>query len=153
LRLSVPFFEFVHSATHGTVINYKEENGKIIPQFAEEECGPTYKRHLNQLHEGVLTYVKDMLPLKDFFNYTPEQALYPIGKLLRKPSLSQIEYIGNIEHVDGFGGAGSRQKLVAPMSLFSAILKPQEFLKAYIRSYWRAGFLRRILSLKKEIRK
>lgn len=156
IKLCVELFEFIHSAPHGSVLRFERRNGHIEPVLEDglEEQGRW--QQAQQLQEGAMAFIKDVAEVWasfPFLRISGELALKPIQRVLSRPTLEEAAMIGNLEHSEGFGDVYVRRYIAKPPGLSELLRAPGLFLERYRQSFWRIGYMKRMLDFLPNVRK
>ncbi|RJO71951.1 MAG: hypothetical protein C4523_03820 [Myxococcales bacterium] len=145
---SVPLFEFLHSAPHGSIAGYLDSDGEATPRHADNFLHEQWAL-AEQMQAGALAFIADFLEVKAHFRtltLSREAAFAPIEQVIARPTLLEAKKLGDIRHVDSFDDPSSARFLARPPA-FPAILNPKGLRRAYLQSLWRPGFIRRLAAL------
>ena len=142
IKQSVEIFEFIHSAPHGSVIKFKQEDNEIKAIFDGDDASEKAQK----LQKGALAFITDFLPAwsttKDAV-ISKDMAAEPINILLTNPTLEEAVNYGDLEHGEGYGNVYVRRYLAKPEQLIKKLLTPHQIIKDYRFSFWKAGFKKR----------
>lgn len=145
LLRSVPLFEFLHSAPHGSVCGYAN-NGKVV----EAQFGNNYIPEQNEIalrmQQGALDFAQEYLVATSSWKHlkiTPEIAFAPLRQVVEKPTPLQALQLGDLRHIDSFDQADASRYFARPPQLRQAWnLKLMR--RQYLQSQWKKGYQRRL---------
>jgi hypothetical protein len=95
-----------------------------------------------------MAFIKDVAGVWASFpclRISGELALKPIQRVLSRPTLEEAVMIGNLEHSEGFGDVYVRRYIAKPPGPLELLRAPGLFLERYRQSFWRIGYMKRML--------
>lgn len=146
----VEFFEFIHNAPHGSVVNFKFQDHNVLPQF-DNDVREDKRFKAQKIQEGALDFIEDIFNVwsnVSSVKISKEAAIAPLARLLRKPTTKEAVQIGNVLHCEGFGDVYKKRFIARPPGLWTKLFRPDILLKEYRQAFWKKGYLKRCLSLK-----
>ncbi len=139
---AVGVLEQIHSAPHGSVVDYRLEGERAVPVYGDNPVEDAqYAAAVKPLQDAALTVLDDIAAGRGpiaLEALTPAAGRAAIDDLCLSPSADEVRLIGGLVHFDGFEHAGDGEPLVPalpPMRGEAAIQA------ALADSYWRAGAL------------
>jgi HAD superfamily hydrolase (TIGR01549 family) len=145
----IPFnsiIEMLFSANHGTTKGYKENRGKIEPvlehwEYDDSNLQADYAS-IRACQEGALKFIDDMLMEKQYFQFDANSFVTFTNwlQLGNYPSTQAAECFGNLHFLDD-----NISCLAKPQEHYSYLFHPKMFLIDFRDSFWRMGFLTRVL--------
>ena len=144
---SVPFFEFLFSAPHGSVKGYRKAAQGVEPLFEENHI-PAQREMAATMQQAALGYVEEFLTTTatmKLFEIPPTFAIAPLLRLLENPDILEARMVGDLKHIDSFEGVAEARYL-ARLPEWPERLNPKAMRRAYLQSHWRKGFVRRVTS-------
>lgn len=128
-------FEFFFSSTDGSFKCYTDDGF----EFYEYEYKNTKEReYLEKIQEGAIDFVHDFSKseLSDIININPSIAILNFNKLGNCPSDEDLNYFKEITFYEN-----EKHNPLIKNSRDNYIFHPKYFVKDYMDSYWRSGFL------------
>lgn len=148
LAESVHMFEFIFSAPHGSVINFKELNNEIVPICEPNNTSDIKARIINDFQKGALNFISDFKEIEDDYremHIEPEFAIKPISRLLNNPTYNESIHFGDLKHSEYVGDNNYEHCFAKTTSPWQMYLNPFKFKKKYSSALWKAGFRKRYL--------
>ena len=146
IRASVEVFEWIFCAPHGSVIGFRRTDKGIEPRFDSVEFEKNRLDTAQRMQIGAMQFIRDAL---DCFSAPPplisnEFALSLLGDLLHRPTAQEAQAIGDILHADGFSNAAKIRPIARPyIRPYNPLAWPDLF-RDYRKTFWQAGYRRRI---------
>ncbi len=108
LKRSIAVLELFFGAPENSIWRYTEDG----PEFETGENDESYK---TKILEGMISYLSEMIPLAKKYSWSlkPREALSPILKLIKEPTLEEAKVIGDIPNVDGYSNQSGEKKYMA----------------------------------------
>ncbi|MBQ8603615.1 MAG: glycosyltransferase [Oscillospiraceae bacterium] len=130
--MNVALYELFFSAPHESVYRYGE-NGTVI---FEEGRGEKEKQ---DMLEGIYDFISVGIDFVEKYNveYTPDNAVAHLVRLINKPTEKEAVKIGNLRNVDGFARKNGEEKYIAYIT--SQQIKDNP----HTEVYWPVGVLKR----------
>ncbi|WP_409439971.1 HAD family hydrolase [Psychromonas sp. GE-S-Ul-11] len=144
----VHLFEFIFSAPHGSVINFKSDKEGITPVCEEHISSHRTTEIINEFQEGTLDFIKDFMKTESDcwkMEISPETSINPISRLLTTPTYEESVQFGNLTHSEYVGNYNYERHLAKTSGSWSAFTSPFKFKKHYYSSLWKVGFRRRYI--------
>lgn len=138
-----PIFEDLFTADHGTTIKYKESNKRIIPVLDkwEFENSDAFDK-LKVAQNAALSFIKMAAAESEMrICWTPSLAFANMANLGCAPEKATAEAWGDMVHQDSV----ATRYIARPKKLINYILHPQSLFGDISTSYWKIGFLTRLL--------
>jgi HAD superfamily hydrolase (TIGR01549 family) len=151
IRLSTEIFEFIHSAPHGSVIKYGSERGDMKPVLEENDRPQSELTKVEMMHQGAIDFITQYLKVVSKFSCIQipdrEMAIEPLRRVLRNPTLEEAQNLGDIQHVESFGKV-KMQRFIAkpPQYSFLELLRVDRVFASLKSSFWKIGYLKRLLA-------
>lgn len=148
-RLGTEVLEFLHLASHGSVIGFERRADGIKPVLGPNDSDAAKIEAAAELHEGALQFMDDVLEVsRDFpaLTFSPTWAFAPIARVIDVPSPTEATRLGELPHTDGYGSAFVISPIARPPSWSALLRDPRLLRREYERSFWRPGFIVRFLS-------
>jgi predicted HAD superfamily hydrolase len=145
---SVGLLEFLHSAPHGSVVNFSDSEDAIVPVMAPHDLSDEALLRVKVLQDGALRFASDLIPIVNrhsWLRLPPEVAAGPTDSLLRCPTLEEARTLGDMTHTLGLGAVTTPSHLAKPPSLREFLREPPSLLGRYRTSLWKAGYRRRVV--------
>jgi len=153
----VEFFEFAHTAPHGTVIRFmRNSSGTLHPELAPPEVPPWQIQAADDLQNGGLAFVTDFLQLQSSENWLevpPSEAIGPLNRVLNRPTREEAKYIGELVHAEGFGADQKIRAFAQPPGWLSLAIHPYRTYDAYHQAFWREGYVTRLVGRDPRVRR
>lgn len=135
-------------APHGSVKKFQVCNGGASPIFYQFEYKNDNGQKIDELsfitlyQSGAVKYVRYLHDAHENFDsfFSPEVSMYEAKKLINSPSLSEAKVWGNIRE----SNYGEIKYIACPRSLWFYLFHPKTFLRDFIASGWKVGFLKRL---------
>lgn len=131
-------FELFFMAPHGTTLNYYIENGRVIPNLAENEYETSYPI-IRNIQKGVLRFLREILErdLKEL-SVSKNAAYLNMKNFLFDPDYDSVDVLGDISFLDGD---------IEYLAKRSTPFKIKDFMNDFKNAYWKVGFLKRNIKL------
>lgn len=137
-------FENLFSSNHGTTIKY-EKTGKIVkPILSEYEYSEKESEIFLHIQKGAIDFIKEINCIESLdLKISNKFALYGINKLGSHPTLNDVKNFGKIPYLDT-----KKVDLANPKhTLIYYICKPKELVSDFLKSGWKAGFIKKIFNV------
>lgn len=135
----VNLLELLHSAPHGGVVDYARGESGMSPVFADSPVERMqYDEKLSRFQAGAIEAGR-----ASFASLHPLHCRAAAEDLIVTPSAEEAELLGDLRFYDGFEHVGTYKPLVTLPSPWASVSAIHH---AYRASYWRAGFLKRLIS-------
>ena len=137
--------ELVFSASHGSVSGYTLKHGFAKVRFSDYEHGDDEEEaKLKALREGTLECHRDLF----MHNIYGSLAFHPkeYASFLKLAGENPTRYLVDLFDVFHFED-GQILPLIGGDSLIQSFLHPKDFIRKFMRSNWKIGFLRKYSSL------
>jgi predicted HAD superfamily hydrolase len=144
----VHMFEFIFSAPHGSVINFKATDNGIKPAFEDTIFCKRKTKIITEFQAGALDFINDFIETEKNcweMNISPESSINPISRLLITPTFEEAVQLGNLTHSEYVGSKNYERHLAKTSSLWRTIRSPSKFKQNYYASLWKIGFRKRYL--------
>lgn len=135
--------EFMLFAPHGSVIGFERQEGRIVPQMAEETYDEYRVGAVTDMQAGALDFVRDMLEAYGKIPLTIDEALRPMRRLLFDPTPLEREMLGNLALGESFGNLGKALYVANPTDEAASLLKPKQLVREYKQASWKIAYLKR----------
>ena len=138
--------EMFFTANHGTTIGYKQmNNGLINPVLGTWEYRGKFKNEYEAVYscqKGALTFMDDSLKEDTYINFDTDPIITFANwiQFCWYPQRRAADLFGNLHFLDD-----SFIPLACPQDIYSYIYRPKSFLSHFRNSWWRMGFMTRIL--------
>jgi predicted HAD superfamily hydrolase len=152
IKLCVEIFEFIHTAPHGSVINFQKKGGEAVPFLEKNGFEAEKTKKAQALHQGALDFLEDFIRHWKHFPYlrvTRKLAIRPIHRVLKNPSYQEAVYLGDLEHAEGFGDVYVKRYIAKPSGIMSIFFNPYRFAQEYRAAFWRTGFRKRAFAMER----
>ena len=146
IKQCVEIFEFVHTAPHGSVINFERISGKVEPIFDHDDEESIKIEKAQAVQEGALDFVNDLIKTWrhfDFLRISKETVIKPLYRVLRNPTYEETVKLGDLEHAEGFGNVYVKRCIAKPPGFVEILTNPYSFVQGYKQSFWRRGYIKR----------
>lgn len=150
IKLCVEIFEFIHTAPHGSVINFERINGKIQPVFEQNDYEPKKIEKAQAVQKGALDFIEDLVKIWKHFHFlkiSKELAIKPLYRILKSPTYQEAVNLGDLEHAEGFGDVYVKRYIAKPPGFIKSLINPYTFLYGYKQAFWRKGYRKRFFNL------
>ena len=150
IRLSTEIFEFIHSAPHGSVIEYGS-GGDMKPVLEENDRPQSELNKVEMMHQGAIDFITQYLKVVSNFSCIQipdrEMAIEPLRRVLRNPTLEEAQNLGDIQHVESFGKVNTQRYIAKPPQYsFLELLRVDRVFVSLKSSFWKIGYLKRLLA-------
>lgn len=134
--------EIFFSAPHGTTRNYIPFQEKSIPKL-EEFDDSTYDS-IRKIQESALNFALNNMELFEYANLQikGEEIFNTVKKFFCSPSLKNIKDVGSLTYYEG-----ENNKIICYSGLRKYLSSPKNIISDYECSYWKTGFLKKILPI------
>jgi HAD superfamily hydrolase (TIGR01549 family) len=153
----VEIYELLHAAPHGTVVRFEERDGRVVPVLAPHEAPAAQLAVAMRAQEAALAGVVELAALRaripSPLRITPDDAVADLRRVLTRPTIEEARHLGNIVHADGFGDLHLTRPLARPPSLTSIILAPRAAWDGYFQSFWKEGYVTRLIGRDERLRR
>lgn len=140
LRRCREVVEFVCSSARGSLLGFRETNGRVEAiEAAPEHVGPQGEA-LTAVHDGVMAYVaalRTALAQFGVFDLPADAVAAPLMRVLSAPTTEEAATIGGIRHGEGVGTSAAQSIAAWPED--ATTLDDLEI--AWSRAYWPDGLL------------
>lgn len=150
--LATPFqgmLELLFSATHGTTIDYREENGVIIPVLAAYEFEGTddlvkEDQILRGIRSAALDFVRDFQKsgLNKLIEVSSKDAFANLERIGLHPTLAETKLFGDLVFVDQ-----RANQLAKPQNIGYYLMNLKQLKYDLYESRWKIGFMKRLIKL------
>lgn len=134
--------ETFFSAPHGSVRKYEgRADGSYVPVFATVE--KENASALSEIHGGALRFVVDysnVVGSVSLRSIRPKLAYANMERLLTEPTSDEVDLLGSLCFYDA-----SYDRLVCFSNLLAYLRNPKALAQDFLRSNWKAGWLRKVL--------
>lgn len=144
----VHMFEFIFSAPHGSVINFKKNGNQVEPVLENHLFSNRKTKVITEFQEGALDFIKDFIETEKNcweMNISPESSITPISRLLTMPTYQEAVQFGNLTHSEYVGNNNYERHFAKTSGLWSAFTSPLKFKQHYYSSLWKVGFRKRYI--------
>lgn len=142
---AVGVLEQIHSAPHGSVVDYCLEDGRAVAVYRDNAVeSAQYETCLRPMQDAAMETLRAIAAGRGpvaLDALTPAAARAAIDNLCLSPSPDEVALIGRLVHFDGFEHAGAGEPLVPELP---PIADEAALRDALGHSYWRAGTLNRL---------
>ncbi len=142
LTSMVGLIEAIFTAPHKSVKKYKEENGKIVPEYKSDSV--VYFNLTGPIQDGIVDYALSRYENTTELNQV-QQAKCEIFSVLRRlylhPSKQEAKYLGELE-VDDFMAI---TKVASPLPIWKYIFSRKEAMFHYRETPWKRAYLVNLL--------
>jgi predicted HAD superfamily hydrolase len=147
IKRCVEIFEWIFSAPHGSVCNFRMIDNDIQPVFAEFDFEEERWVRAAQMQTGALQFIDDYVGLwsgQSFPEMPPQAAVQMLHAALMWPTRLEVRQLGDIQHAEGFGRVAVTRYIAKPEgSLWNPLSYPG-LIRGYRNSFWRIGYLKRL---------
>ncbi len=148
IRTSVELFEWIFSAPHGSVCNFRAGADGIEPVFAAFAFESERWEAASAMQAGALRFVDDYLRLwqgQRLPDVPPAEALHMFHAALTHPTPEEARRLGHLQHAEGFGSVAVPRYIAKPPgSLWNPFTYPR-LVRGYRAAFWRPGYVRNLL--------
>ena len=137
-------FEFIFSATHGSVKKFIESEELV--EFYENENSDEFMLYaLNSIQNGAKKFVEEYSKtnISNYIELSPEIGCINIFEFLNKPSYLDALNFGNIKFKDG-----DVNYIAKSLGIKKYLFSPKKFIKDFKSSLWKIGFLKATFKIK-----
>lgn len=149
-RQCLEILELLFTANDGSVSHF-EINGKhAAPVFDALDNDERRQRVVQGIQQGAMEFIKALDPvLRYLVSFPPlmaKDALHPLAVMLRSPVAKEVTMFDGIIHIQTFGQADLVRGIAPKLSgVPFAWLNPWFFAREFQRSYWKTGFIQRLM--------
>jgi FMN phosphatase YigB (HAD superfamily) len=148
LQSGITVVELLFTASHGTVLNYRDEGGTVVANLAPLGISSEYASAAGTIQDAALVFAERYV--KAFGNLPPlslhaEDVFSLLARLIDCPSVAEAKAIGDLVLVDGLGTTQFGQPIASPPSLWQLLTKPSTLMAKFRQSPWRLGLLVRLI--------
>lgn len=141
---AVAILEQLHSASHGTVRGYREEQGRWVPELADSPSEMSqYETATRHFQDGALATVAELFadgppsgPLA-YHDLSLEAVRAALGAICVSPSRDDLRLLSQLGHCSTFDHAS-----LTPIVRECCPERDEQMWEAFWRSDWRVGMLR-----------
>ena len=148
IRTSVELFEWIFSAPHGSVCNFRVGAGGIEPVCADFAFESERWEAASAMQVGALRFIDDYLRIwrgQTLPDVPPAEALRRFHAALAHPTPEEARRLGNLQHAEGFGSVAVPRYIAKPPgSIWNPFSYPG-LVRGYRASFWRPGYMRNLL--------
>jgi len=148
IRTSVELFEWIFSAPHGSVCNFRAGAEGIEPVFAEFAFESERWEAASAMQAGALRFVDDYIGLWQGLSLPdvpPAEALRSFHAALAHPTPEEARRLGHLQHAEGFGSVAVPRYIAKPPGSIWNPLSYPRLVRGYRASFWRPGYKRNLL--------
>lgn len=152
IKTAVELFEWVFSAPHGSVCNFRMDEGGIEPVFAEFAFEAEQWRAASAMQSGALSFVDDYLALwqgQTLPHVPPEEAVRNFHAVLTRPTMEEARHLGRLQHAEGFGKVAVARPIGMPQGSLWNPFSYARLVRGYRRAFWQPGYLRNLFTIRK----
>jgi predicted HAD superfamily hydrolase len=147
IRTSVELFEWIFSAPHGSVCNFRAGTEGIEPVFAEFGFESERWEAASAMQAGVFRFIDDYLRIwrgQTLPEVPPAEALRRFHAALAHPTPEEARRLGNLQHAEGFGRVAVPRYIAKPPgSIWNPLSYPRLF--GGIVPLFAPGYMRNLL--------
>lgn len=144
----VEMFEFIFSAPHGSVINFRKKNDVIEPMCEVTNTSSKKSEMIKEFQEGSIDFITDFMKTESNYlkmDIDAKSALNPISRLLHSPTYEEAVHFGNLTHSEYIGKNNYERYFAKISEPWWAILNPIKLRRIYYSTVWKRGFKKRYL--------
>jgi hypothetical protein len=148
IRTSVELFEWIFSAPHGSVCNFRCDKDGIEPVFAEFAFESERWEAASTMQAGALRFVDDYIGLWQGLSLPdvpPAEALRSFHAALAHPTPEEARRLGHLQHAEGFGSVAVPRYIAKPPGSIWNPLSYPRLVRGYRATFWRPGYKRNLL--------
>jgi predicted HAD superfamily hydrolase len=148
IRTSVELFEWIFSAPHGSVCNFRAGAAGIEPVFAEFAFESERWEAASAVQVGALRFVDDYLGIWHGLmlpDVPPAEALRGLHAALAHPTPEEARHLGHLQHAEGFGSVVVPRYIAKPPGSIWNPLSYPRLVRGYRGTFWRPGYRRNLL--------
>jgi predicted HAD superfamily hydrolase len=148
IRTSVELFEWIFSAPHGSVCNFRAGTEGIEPVFAEFAFESERWEAASAMQAGALRFVDDYIGLWQGLSLPdvpPAEALRSFHAALAHPTPEEARRLGHLQHAEGFGSVAVPRYIAKPPGSIWNPLSYPRLVRGYRATFWRPGYKRNLL--------
>ncbi len=152
IKTAVELFEWVFSAPHGSVCNFRMGEGGVEPVFAEFGFEVGQWRAASAMQAGALSFVDDYLGLwqgQALPHVPPEEAVRNFHAVLTRPTAEEAWHLGRLQHAEGFGKVAVVRPIGMPQGSLWNPFSYARLVRGYRRAFWQPGYLRNLFTIRK----
>jgi HAD superfamily hydrolase (TIGR01549 family) len=156
IKCCVEIFEFIHTAPHGSVINFERINGNIGPVFDKNDQESERMHKAQIVQRGAMDLVEDLSEAWKHFPFlkvSKDIIIKPLHRVLSEPSYRETVYLGDLEHAEGFGDVYVKRAIAKPPGLLETIMNPRSYFNGYRQAFWKKGYKKRFSPLNRLYKK
>jgi hypothetical protein len=147
IRTSVELFEWVFSAPHGSVCNFRTGGARVEPVFADFTFESERWAAASAMQAGALRFIDDYTGLwrdQTLPVVPPDEAVRNFRAALARPTPEEAMRLGSLQHAEGFGRVAVPRYIgTPPGSLWNPFSYPA-LVRGYRSTFWRPGYLRNL---------
>jgi predicted HAD superfamily hydrolase len=150
IKCCVEIFEFIHTAPHGSVINFERIKGDITPVFDKNDQESARLDKAQIVQRGAMDFVEHLSQVWQqfpFLKVSKDTIIRPLHRVLSEPSYRETVYLGDLEHAEGFGDVYVKRAIAKPPGLLKTIINPRSYFCGYEQAFWKKGYKKRFFSL------
>jgi predicted HAD superfamily hydrolase len=142
--------ELMFTANHGTVREYRDEEGRVIPILEQLGIEATYVAAAEATQAAGLEFVDRYL--KAFgdlpaIDLNRDDVFPALARLIERPTNLEANTIGELIPLNGFGNALLGEPIAKPPSFWQSVVNPSRTLAKFRQAPWRSGFLVRFFRI------
>ena len=144
----VEMFEFIFSAPHGSVINFRKKNDVIEPICEPTNNSSKKSEMINEFQKGSIDFITDFMKTESNYlkmNIDAKSALNPISRILESPTYKEAVHFGNLTHSEYIGKNKYERYFARISETWWVILNPIKLRRVYYSTVWKCGFKKRYL--------
>ncbi len=140
--------EVFFCAPHGSVLGYRrDETGAAAPVLREFDSHSPQAQAVSSIHEASLRFVDRWMAI--FGDAGPEisreDAFRRLQRFVERPTNDELAAFGEFTHLDHLGSTAIVRSLAPAVSLSELLTRPKSVIARYRSSFWKVGFLQRLL--------
>lgn len=147
IKTSVELFEWIFSAPHGSVCDFRSGTQGVEPVFADFAFESARWEAASAMQAGALRFVEDYLAIwqgQTLPAVPPEEAVRNFHAALSRPTPEEARRLGGLQHAEGFGRVAVPRYIGKPLGSLWNPLGYRNLLFGYRASFWRQGYLRNL---------
>ena len=147
IKTSVELFEWVFSAPHGSVCNFRSGVTGVEPVFADFAFESERWSAASAMQAGAMHFIDDYLAIwqgQTLPVVPPEEAVKNFHAALARPTSEEAMRLGSLQHAEGFGRVAVPRFIGKPQgSIWNPFSYP-ELILGYRNAFWPQGYLRNL---------
>ena len=146
LKHSIALCEILFSAEEGSLLRFKQDGGSVSAEFDAEASSVDYSNAVRGIQAGALSVLREYVEASGGLHLLLDQryATRPFVRLITQPTKDEATVLGDLPFWPEFGQQARDHYMARPSSLWRSLIRPYQMKQEYRKSYWRAGYYRRL---------